>query len=120
MATVSSPPPLPSMAQTVPLSALPVAELPVSAPVDEPTWRERLWRRSQPAVAYGLLFLMGVSGGLGVATAASLTLRILAGGPDKQVAAVRVAVPRLEPTPLDVEIRKAKAELDAAVAQHGS
>ena len=120
MATVSSPPPLPSMAQTVPLSALPVAELPVSAPVDEPTWRERLWRRSQPAVAYGLLFFMGVSGGLGVATAASLTVHILAGGPDKQVAAVRVAVPRLEPTPLDVEIRKAKAELDAAVAQHGS
>ena len=120
MATAASTSPLPSKAETVPLSALPVADLPVSAPADEPTWRERLWQRSQPAVAYGTLFLMGVSGGLGVATTASLTIRILNGGPDKQVAAVRLAVPRPEPEPLDVEIQKAKAELDAAVAQHGS
>jgi hypothetical protein len=120
MATVSSPSSFPSLAETVPLSALPAAELPAAAPPDQPTWRERLWHRSQPAVAYGTLFLMGVSGGVGVATTASLTIRILAGGPEKELAAVRFAVPRPEPEPLDVEIQKAKAELDAAVAQHGS
>ncbi|MBV8534627.1 MAG: hypothetical protein JO128_03480 [Alphaproteobacteria bacterium] len=104
----------------MPLSAVAVAE-PLPAPVPEPTWRERLWQRSQPVVAYSTLFLMGVSGGLGVATAASLTIRVIAGGPDKQVAAVRLVVPQVEPEPLDVEIRKAKAELDAAVGkQQGS
>lgn len=103
----------------MPLSAMAIAELPPQAPVREPTWADRIWQRSQPAVAYGMLFVMGVSGGLGVATAASLTLRMLA-GPDKQIAVVRLAVPRSEPEPLDVEIQKAKAELDAAVAQHGS
>lgn len=120
MAPVSSRSSLPSTAEAVPLSAMAIAEPAPPAPEREPTWADRIWRRSQPAVAYGMLFVMGISGGLGVATAASLTLRLLAGGADKQVAAVRLAVPRLEPAPLDVEIQKAKAELDAAVAEHGS
>jgi hypothetical protein len=107
----------------VPLSAVAAiaAEVPLpAAPVRDPTWGDRIWQRSQPVVAYGMLFLMGLSGGLGVATAASLTIRAFAGGPDKQIAAVRMTLPRQELQPLAVEIQKAKAELDAAVAQHGS
>jgi hypothetical protein len=104
----------------VPISALAFAEPPAAAPAPAPTWRERIWQRSQPLVAYGMLFLMGVSGGLGVATAASLTVRYLAGDSEKQIAAVRVALPHAQPEPLDLEIQKAKSELDAAVAKHGS
>jgi len=120
MATVSSS--SPSTIESAPISALAIAELALAAPAPAPapTWLDRIRQRSQPLVAYGMLFLMGVSGGLGVATAASLTVRYLAGGSQKQIAAVHLPVPRAEPEPLALEIQKAKAELDAAVARHGS
>jgi hypothetical protein len=119
MTTVSSPSPS-SAVESVPLSAMAIAEPPAPAPEPAPTWLDRLLQRIQPATAYGMLFLMGLSGGLGVATAASLTIRYLTHGSDKQLAAVRFVLPRQALEPLDVEIQKAKAELDAAVAPHGS
>jgi len=118
MATIPSP--FPSPAESVPISALAIAELPPPVPMPAPGLRDRILELIQPAAVYGTLFLAGLSGGLGVATGASLTIRVLAGASIKQVGAVHLAVPRAEPEPLAVEIQKAKAELDAAVARHGS
>lgn len=110
----------PSSANAVPLSAMPVIAVPTVAAPLPPSWRERALRRLQPAATYGALFLMGLSGGLAVATVSSLTLHYFARAHDRQLAEVRIDLPRPAAEPLAVEIQKAKAELDAAVAPHGS
>lgn len=109
--------PSPSPASAVPLSAMPVAAIAAEPPA--PSWRDRALHRLQPLATYGALFLMGLSGGLAVATVSSLALHYFAGA-DKQVASVHIDLPRPAAEPLDIEIQKAKAELDAAVAAHGS
>ena len=112
-----APSPEPISAVALPDAALIVPPEPQTAAGSLLSLRDRVW----PLTAHATLFAMGLAGGLAVATAASLTLHYLGSGADRQLASARIDVPRSAPEPLDLEIQKAKAELDAALkARNGS
>lgn len=71
--------------------------------------------RLRPLLAHATLFAAGLGGGLAVALGSSLALHSLGTRADRQLASARIEIPAQPPEPLDVEIRKAKAELDAAL-----
>lgn len=110
----ASPQPL-SATNLEPISALAIAAAAEPPPPRVPSVPQLLFERLRPLFAHGVLFLMGLAGGLAVATVASLTLHYVSGG-STQLAAARVQIPPHVVAPLDVEIQKAKADLDAALA----
>ena len=104
-----------------PISALALQAAAEPPPAAVPTVPRILFEQLRPLAAHGVLFALALMGGLAVATAASVTLRYVGDRADAQIAAARISVRPAPLEPLDVEIRKAKAELDAAVsAQNGS
>ena len=103
-----------SASHAEPLSALAIAAAAEPPPPYIPSVPQLLLQRLRPLAVYAGLFVMGLSGGLAVATTAGLVLHYL-NGSREQVAAARVAIAPQAPEPLDLEIRKAKADLDAAL-----
>ncbi len=97
-----------------PISALALATSAEPPPAPAPTIAGLLLDRFRPVAAHGLLFLMGISGGVAVATASSVTLHYLAAS-HTQVASARIDIQPQVLLPVDAEIQKAKAELDAAL-----
>lgn len=98
-----------------PISALAIAAAAEPPPPCVPSVPQLLFERLRPLFAHGVLFLMGLAGGLAVATVSTLALHYFSGG-SAQLAAARVKIPPQVVAPLDVEIQKAKADLDAALA----
>jgi hypothetical protein len=109
-----------SAAEAMPISAMAAVELPTPPAPPPPSFRDKLRQRLQPFLAHGVLFFAGLSGGLAVATASTVAVHYFIGGSSTQLAAARLVLPPRPLEPLDVEIQKAKAELDAAIAKHGS
>src|SRR5690242_4533539 len=93
-----------------PISALALEAAAEPPPAAAPTVPRILFERLRPLAAHGALFALALIGGLAVATAASVTLRYVGDRADAQIAAARISVQPTPPEPLDVEIRKAKAE----------
>lgn len=98
-----------------PISVLAIAAAAEPPPPRIPSVPQLVLERLHPLAAHIGLFLMGLTGGLAVATAVTLTLHYANGG-SAQLAAARVKIPPQAVAPLDVEIQKAKADLDAALA----
>jgi hypothetical protein len=98
-----------------PISARAIAAAAEPPPPQVLSVPQLLLGQLRPLLAHGALFLMGLAGGLAVATVSSLTLHYLNNG-SAQLAAARVKIPPTVVAPLDVEIQKAKADLDAALA----
>ena len=103
-----------SATRAEPMSALAITAAAEPPPPRIPSVPELLRQRLRPLAAYAALFFMGLTGGLAVATTAGLVLHYL-NGAREQVAAARLVLSPQVPEPLDLEIRKAKADLDAAL-----
>lgn len=112
------------MARNAPRPAAAAAPEPISAlaltasanppPQPLPSVLRLLVERLRPLAAHGVLFLMALGGGIAAATATTMAVHYAAGS-GAQLAAVRIDIAPQIPDPIDVEIQKARAELEAAL-----